>query len=89
MTYGGGFARTKVSEGTVPSSVIVSRVRYDLAVTDPSWLDQLNLLTAGIYPHGFFFKGTNIPRTFLTVSLSEPFKASITSWLPGSASLLA
>ena len=35
----------------------VSRVRYDLAVTDPPWLDQLNLLPAGIYPHAFFFKG--------------------------------
>ncbi len=50
-----------------------NRVRYDLAVTDPSWLDQLNLLTAGIYPHGFFLRDKH-PRTFLTVSLGEPFE---------------
>lgn len=50
-----------------------SRVRYDLAVTDPLWLDQLNLLPAGIYPHAFFFKNKS-PRTLLTVSLSEPFE---------------
>jgi hypothetical protein len=50
-----------------------SRVRYDLAVTDPAWLDQLNLLPAGIYPHAFFFKDRP-PRTLLTVSLSEPFE---------------
>jgi hypothetical protein len=51
----------------------VGRVRYDLAVTDPAWLDQLNLLPAGIYPCGFFAKGTP-PRTLLTVSLSEVFE---------------
>ena len=50
----------------------VGRVRYDLAVTDPPWLDQLNLLPAGIYPHAFFFKGKP-PRTFFTISLSEAF----------------
>jgi hypothetical protein len=50
-----------------------SRVRYDLAVTDPAWLDQLNLLPAGIYPHAFFFKAKP-PKTFLTMSLSEPFE---------------
>ena len=50
-----------------------SRVRYDLAVTDPAWLDQLNLLPAGIYPHAFFFK-EKPPRTLLTVSLSEQFE---------------
>ncbi len=50
-----------------------SRVRYDLAVTDPVWLDQLNLLTAGIYPHALFFKNKP-PRTLLTMSLSEPFE---------------
>jgi len=49
------------------------RVRYDLAVTDPAWLVQLNLLPAGIYPHGFFFGGTP-PRTLLTISLSETFE---------------
>jgi hypothetical protein len=50
-----------------------SRVRYDLSVTDPPWLDQLNLLPAGIYPHAFFFRN-KLPRTLLTVSLSEPFE---------------
>jgi len=50
-----------------------SRVRYDLAVTDPGWLDQLNLLPAGIYQHAFFFNGKP-PRTLLTLSLSEPFE---------------
>jgi hypothetical protein len=51
----------------------VGRIRYDLAVTDPRWLDQLNLLPAGIYPHAFFFKGKP-PRTFLTISLGEAFE---------------
>jgi hypothetical protein len=49
-----------------------SRVRYDLAVTDPAWLNQFKLLPAGIYPHAFFFK-EKPPRTLLTVSLSELF----------------
>jgi hypothetical protein len=51
----------------------VSRFRYDLAVTDPAWLDQLKLLPAGIYPHAFFFKA-KFPATYLTMSLSEPFE---------------
>jgi len=51
----------------------VSRTRYDLAVTDPVWLNQLNLLAAGIYPHALFFKH-KAPRTLLTISLSEPFE---------------
>jgi hypothetical protein len=51
----------------------VVRTRYDLAVTDPVWLDQLKLLPAGIYPHAFFFKAKP-PSTFLSVSLSEPFE---------------
>jgi hypothetical protein len=51
----------------------VSRARYDLAVTDPRWLELLKLLPAGIYPHTFFFKDKP-PVTFLTVSLSEPFE---------------
>jgi hypothetical protein len=50
-----------------------SRVRYDLAVTDPSWLEQLQLLPAGIYPHALFFKNKP-PRTLLTMSLGEPFE---------------
>jgi hypothetical protein len=51
----------------------VNRARYDLAVTDPAWLEQLNLMPAGIYPHSLFFK-ENAPKTFLTVSLSECFE---------------
>lgn len=51
----------------------VSRVRYDLAVTDPVWLNQLKFLSAGIYPHSFFFKD-KLPETLFTVSLSEPFE---------------
>ena len=51
----------------------VGRIRYDLAVTDPSWLDALKLLPAGIYPHAFFFKDA-LPKTFFTMSLSEPFE---------------
>lgn len=50
-----------------------SRVRYDLAVTDPVWLNQLKLLTTGIYPHSLFFKDKP-PGTFFTVSLSEPYE---------------
>ena len=50
-----------------------NRVRYDLAVTDPVWLAQLNLLTAGIYPHSLFFKD-KLPGTLFTVSLSEPYE---------------
>lgn len=51
----------------------VSRVRYDLAVTDPVWLNQLQFLSAGIYPHSFFFKD-KLPETLFTMSLSEPFE---------------
>ena len=51
----------------------VVRACYDLAVTDPAWLGQLNLLPAGIYPHAFFFKAKP-PKTLLTMSLSEPFQ---------------
>ena len=46
-------------------------VTYDFSVTDPHWLDQLNLLPAGIYPHCTFV--TKAAETWLTVSLSEPF----------------
>lgn len=49
------------------------RVRYDLAVTDPTWLNQFKFLTAGLYPHSFFFKD-KLPTTLFTVSLSEPFE---------------
>lgn len=51
----------------------VDRVRYDLPVTDPKWLDALNLLPAGIYPHALL-SGSRHPKTFLTISLSEPFE---------------
>ncbi len=51
----------------------VIRTCYDLAVTDPAWLDRLRPLPAGIYPHSYFFK-EKLPKTFLTVSLSEPFE---------------
>jgi hypothetical protein len=51
----------------------MGRVRYDLAVTDPKWLDMLNLLPAGIYPHSFLHGGKP-PKTLLTISLSEPFE---------------
>ena len=50
-----------------------SHPRYDLAVTDPQWLNLLNFLPAGIYPHSLFFKD-KLPVTLLTVSLSEPFE---------------
>ncbi|MDR3774471.1 MAG: hypothetical protein P4L26_14035 [Terracidiphilus sp.] len=51
----------------------IGRIRYDLAVTDPAWLDQLNLLPAGIHSHALLCGGK--PRnTLLTVSLSEPFE---------------
>jgi hypothetical protein len=48
------------------------RVRYDLPVTDPAWLDQLHLLPSGIFPHAMLC-GNPCPRTLLTASLSEPF----------------
>ena len=51
----------------------VVRACYDLAVTDPVWLEKMRPLHAGIYPHIHFFDGKP-PKTFLTVSLSEPFE---------------
>jgi len=50
-----------------------SRIRYDFAVTDPVWLQQLNLLSPGIYPNSLLL-GDKPNRTLLTVSLSEPFE---------------
>jgi len=50
-----------------------SRIRYDLAVTDPFWLQQLNLLSPGVYPNSLLL-GDTPGRTHLTVSLSEPFE---------------
>jgi hypothetical protein len=46
-------------------------ITYDFAVTDPRWLDQLNLLPAGIYPHATFAGADT--ETWLTISLSEPY----------------
>ena len=46
-------------------------VTYDLAVTDPRWLERLNLMPAGIYPHSTFAEPDC--ETWLTVSLSEAF----------------
>jgi hypothetical protein len=51
----------------------VARACYDLAVTDPVWLEKLRPLSLGIYPHSHFFDGKP-PKTLLTVSLSEPFE---------------
>lgn len=50
-----------------------NRTRYDLAVTDPLWLEKLRPLAPGIYPHAHFFPAAP-PKTLLTVSLSEPFE---------------
>lgn len=51
----------------------ISRTRYDLAVTDPVWIERMRPLAPGVYRHASFFDGS-APRTFLTVSLSEPFE---------------
>lgn len=49
------------------------RVRYDLAVTDPVWLEKMHSLPGGIYPHAHL-AGGKLSKTFLTISLSEPFE---------------
>jgi hypothetical protein len=46
-------------------------VTYDFAVTDPRWLERLNLMPAGIYPHATF--AGEAAETWLTISLSEAF----------------
>jgi len=46
-------------------------VTYDLAVTDPRWLERLNLMPVGIYPHATFVDEAS--ETWLTMSLSEAF----------------
>jgi hypothetical protein len=51
----------------------VGRIRYDLAVTDPVWLDKLHSSPVGIHPHTHFYEDKP-PKTLLTVSLSEPFE---------------
>jgi len=50
-----------------------NRIRYDLAVTDPAWLDQLQLLSPGIYPDELLC-GDKPCKTLLTVSLTECFE---------------
>ena len=50
-----------------------ARARYDLAVTDPKWLEHLRSRPVGFYPHESFFAGGS-PETLFTVSLSEPFE---------------
>ena len=49
------------------------RVRFDLPLTDPACLDQLNLLPTGIYPDDFI-TGERNGTCLLTLSLSEPFE---------------
>jgi hypothetical protein len=49
-----------------------NRVTFNLAVTDPRWLEQLNLLPLGIYANSLI--APHASRTFLTVSLSEAFE---------------
>jgi len=48
-----------------------NNVTYDLAVTDPRWLEQMKLLPVGIHPHRLLAPDAN--ETWLTVSLSEAF----------------
>lgn len=49
------------------------RIRYDLPVTDPAWLDQLNFMPTGIHSHSTLC-GERHTRTYLTASLSEPYE---------------
>ena len=48
-----------------------NHVTYDFAVTDPHWLEQLDLLPVGIYPHASF--AAKSEDTWFTISLSEAF----------------
>jgi hypothetical protein len=59
--------------GKIKHRVLFRRdnVTYDLAVTDPRWLEQMRLLPAGIYPHRLL--AGEADRTWLTISLSEAF----------------
>jgi hypothetical protein len=50
-----------------------SRSRYDLALTDPVWLERLRPLTPGIYPHARLVAEKS-KKALLTVSLSEKFQ---------------
>lgn len=49
------------------------RIRYELPVTDPAWLDQLNLIPTGIHPHSILCANKHT-HTFLTASLSEAYE---------------
>jgi hypothetical protein len=60
----------------------ISRIRYDLAVTDPVWLEKLHSMPLGIYPHTHFFSG-KFQKTFLTISLGEPFEGFIYKLVAG------
>ncbi|MES2393355.1 MAG: hypothetical protein V4555_17055 [Acidobacteriota bacterium] len=44
---------------------------FDLAVTDPRWLEQMQLLPVGLHPHKLL--APDAKETWLTVSLSEAF----------------
>jgi hypothetical protein len=46
-------------------------VTYDFAVTDPRWIERLNLMPAGIYSTSTFVDGK--AEVWLTISLSEAF----------------
>lgn len=48
-----------------------NNVTFDLAVTDPRWLEQVHLLPTGIHPHGLL--APDARETWLTISLSEAF----------------
>ena len=49
-----------------------NHVTYDFAVTDPRWIERLNLMPAGIYPTSMLADGAK--EVWLTVSLSEEFR---------------
>jgi hypothetical protein len=66
----------------------VVRACYDLAVTDPVWLEKLRPLPAGIYPHTRFFDGKP-PKTLLTISLSEAFDGFHYKLVAGVANLMS
>ena len=51
----------------------ISRIRYDLSVTDPAWLEKLRSKPLGIYSHTLLC-GSKPTKTYLTISLSEPFE---------------
>jgi hypothetical protein len=46
-------------------------ITYDFALTDPRWLEQVQLLPIGIHPHRLL--APDATSTWLTVSLSEAF----------------